>query len=118
MAKKADGAAELERRLAAFEAEHPQGWHHGDWLALLDDLRSVGVDVSDEGALGRRLERVHLEATLARLGVRNLGPRRRSAVAEHFGTLWALRRAGAEEIAAVPGLTPALARSLREALDR
>ncbi|MBM4437370.1 MAG: excinuclease ABC subunit UvrC [Actinobacteria bacterium] len=45
-----------------------------------------------------------------------IGPTRKRALLRHFGSVGRLRAASAEEIAAVPGLTAATAKALKEAL--
>jgi excinuclease ABC subunit C len=57
---------------------------------------------------------VRLSASLASL--RGVGPRRVEALGDHFGTLWALRHASVEEIAAVPGVPRALAERISSAV--
>jgi excinuclease ABC subunit C len=49
-------------------------------------------------------------------GVAGLGPARRKALLNHFGSLKKLRAATEDEIAAVPGIGPQLARTVVEAL--
>ncbi|HEX6328357.1 MAG TPA: excinuclease ABC subunit UvrC [Jiangellaceae bacterium] len=49
-------------------------------------------------------------------GVPGLGPARRKALLNHFGSLKKLRAATEDEIAAVPGIGPQLARAVVEAL--
>jgi excinuclease ABC subunit C len=48
--------------------------------------------------------------------VPGLGPTRRAALLKHFGSVKKLRLAGAEEIAEVPGIGPALAATVAAAL--
>jgi len=48
--------------------------------------------------------------------VPGIGPARRKALLKHFGSLEAVREASVEELAAVPGMTPAAAQSVREGL--
>jgi excinuclease ABC subunit C len=49
-------------------------------------------------------------------GVAGLGPARRKALLNHFGSLKKLRAATEDEIAAVPGMGPQLARAVVQAL--
>jgi excinuclease ABC subunit C len=49
-------------------------------------------------------------------GVAGLGPARRKALLNHFGSLKKLRGATEDEIAGVPGIGPQLARAVVEAL--
>ncbi len=46
-----------------------------------------------------------------------IGPKRRRALLERFGSLEALRKATVEEIASVPGITPKLALKIKEFLE-
>ena len=48
--------------------------------------------------------------------VPGIGPARRKALLKHFGSLEAVRVASLEELAAVPGMTPTAAQSVREGL--
>jgi excinuclease ABC subunit C len=48
--------------------------------------------------------------------VHGIGPARRKALLQHFGSVEAIRQASIEEIAAVPGMNLAAAQSLRESL--
>lgn len=106
----------LAAALRGFAAERPGGWSHDDWLRLLHDLRERGLDVSDPDAVGRRLEAERLALVLGR--VRGMGPRRVAAVVERFGTVWELRHAPVDEIAAVPNVPRALAERVREEVGR
>ncbi|MFW5933821.1 MAG: helix-hairpin-helix domain-containing protein, partial [Actinomycetota bacterium] len=45
-----------------------------------------------------------------------IGPGRRQALLRHFGSLAAVRRAGVEELAEVPGVSPTLAATVRDHL--
>ena len=109
-AKKASASqqkAERTAELRAFVAEHPDGWNHHEWTELLDRLRERGHETGDADSIGAELELERLSSSLA--GLSGVGPRRVEALARHFGTLWALRHASPEEIAAVPGIPRALA---------
>jgi excinuclease ABC subunit C len=48
--------------------------------------------------------------------VPGIGPKRRSALLKHFGSLDAVRKASVEELAAVPGMTRKAAEQLKESL--
>ncbi len=50
--------------------------------------------------------------------VPGIGPKRRRALLEHFGTWDALRQASVEDLARVPGISPALARRVWQALHQ
>jgi excinuclease ABC subunit C len=57
------------------------------------------------------------EAVTSQLdGVPGIGPARRKALLNHFGSIDAIRLASVEELAALPGMTEAAARSIREHL--
>lgn len=106
----------MEKHLVAFIEAHPDGWDHQDWLGLLAELEADGVDVNDTQAIGRELERQRLAWELRRQNVRGLGPRRIEALVDRFGTLYALRRAGADEIAEIKTIHAGLAEDVVEAL--
>jgi DNA ligase (NAD+) len=59
-----------------------------------------------------RRKRIPLTRFINALSIRNVGPQVARALAEHFGSLAALRQATAEEIAVVPGVGPAMAQSV------
>ena len=106
----------VNQRLEAFVGDHPEGWDHEGWLALLSDLEQAGADVSDPDEIGRALERARLASTLRSKKVQGLGPKRIEAVVERFGTLWNLNHATADEIAEIPTVPAALAQSVSQAL--
>lgn len=92
-----------------FIQTHPDGWGHGDWLGLLAELESNGVDISDPDAIGAELERERLAWELRRRAVPGLGPKRIDAVVSRYGSLWSLRQAGAEDLASIRTIPGALA---------
>jgi excinuclease ABC subunit C len=49
-------------------------------------------------------------------GVPGIGPKRRSALLKHFGSIDAIRAASVEELAAVPGMTRKVAEQLKGSL--
>ncbi len=108
----------LDTELKDFVGGHIHGWSHGDWDRLLSDLAAEGHDVSDRDLVGLRLERAHILATLERLELKGVGVKRRERLADHFPTLWALRHATVEDLAAVPTFHRGLAETLHEALTR
>lgn len=108
----------LDARLKDFADLHIHGWGHEDWDGLVKELAADGHDVSDTGALGLRLERMHILTTLERLALPGIGAKRRERVADHFPTLWRLRQADVEELAAIPTFHRALAETLHEGLAR
>lgn len=107
----------LLRELRSFVQEHPHGWSHDEWLGLLFHLSQKGIDTGDEEAIGRALERERLLHTLGNLGIQGLGPKRREALALHFGTLWNLMEATPDEIAGVQGLHRSLAHQIADVLQ-
>lgn len=104
--------ASLRADLREFIGARPKGWNHDQWIALLDDLRGRGHDVSDTAAIGMSLERerlaVHLEA------IPGMGPRRVESLVGRFHTLYSLRQAGADELAELPGMNRALAERVHQ----
>jgi hypothetical protein len=106
----------LTERLEAFIENHPDGWDHTEWLALLAELRQAGVD-REPDEIGWLLENERLAAALRGFGVRGLGPKRIDAVVQRFGSLWNLRQASPEAIADIDIIPSKLAGSVRAALD-
>jgi len=104
-------------QLRAFVQNHPHGWSHDEWLGLLYHLSEDGIDTRDEGHIGLALERERLLHTLGNLGIKGLGPKRREALADRFGSLWTLMEASPEEIAGVPGIQRSLAEQLADVLQ-
>jgi hypothetical protein len=104
--------ANLRADLREFISARPRGWNHDQWIALLDDLRGRGHDVSDTSAVGMSLERerlaVHLEA------IPGMGPRRVESLVGRYHTLYSLRQAGADELAELPGMNRALAERVHQ----
>lgn len=106
----------MQDRLRAFVDSHPGGWDHHAWLELITDLSRDGHDTSDGEAIGRELERERVRAVLEGAGVKGLGPKRRDALVAHFGSLWALRHASADEIAELPRVNKELAEAILGAI--
>jgi len=104
-------------QLRAFVQSHPHGWSHDEWLGLLYHLAQNGIDTHDEGHIGLALERERLLHTLGNLEIKGLGPKRREALANRFGSLWGLMEASPEEIADVPGIQRSLAEQLADVLQ-
>lgn len=98
---------QLRDDLRDFASARPSGWGHEDWLAFLDTLKERGHDTSEPDAIGRKLERERLAVVLST--VPGLGPKRMEALVERFETLWSMRHASADEVAAVPGIPRSLA---------
>jgi hypothetical protein len=106
----------LAGTLRDFIARHPSGWSHQDWLQLLEDLSRKGADTSNPDRIGADLERERLRVVLEGLSLKGLGPKRRDALASHFGSLWALKQASLDEVAGLPSFHRGLAKALEEAL--
>ncbi|HEX6041806.1 helix-hairpin-helix domain-containing protein [Longimicrobium sp.] len=100
--------------LRAFAVARPGGWNHDDWVSFLEHLSTQGHDISDAEGIGRRLEQERLGVILS--GVQGLGPKRVQSLVDQFGTLWSLRHAGADDVAAVSGMTRPLAERVVEDL--
>jgi NAD-dependent DNA ligase len=103
-------------QLRAFVDAHPHGWNHLDWLELLAGLTDSGVDTTNPDQIGTALEQERVLACLEGLEIKGLGPKRREALAAHFGGLWNLEHASADDIAQVPSFHPALAKAIHKAL--
>jgi len=104
----------LQADLRAFATARPGGWNHEDWIAFLAHLGERGHDVSDPEGIGSRLEQERLAVVLG--GIGGLGPKRVQSLVERFHTLWSMRHAGADEVAAVPGMTRPVAQRLADEL--
>ena len=103
-------------QLRTFVTAHPHGWNHHEWLELLAELTDEGVDTTDPDVIGTALEEERVLAFLEGLDLKGLGPKRREALAAHFGRLWDLRHASAEDIAQVPSFHAGLAEAVHKAL--
>ena len=80
-------------------------------LHLIQQIRDEAHRFAITGHRARRA-RVRRESSLE--GIPGLGPKRRAALLRHFGGLQAIARAGAEELAKVPGISRGLARAIYE----
>jgi hypothetical protein len=110
-AKRMTRRPDLRKDLRDFASGRPQGWEHEDWLNFLESLQNRGHDIRDREAIGVALEKERLDLALS--GVKGIGPQKRAALIEAYGTLWALRKADASEIAAAGGLTSSLAERIK-----
>jgi excinuclease UvrABC nuclease subunit len=108
----------VDAALKEFVDRHIHGWSDQDWRALVASLSEEGHDVGDTGTIGLRLERAHILATLERLSLPGIGPRRREHVADHFPSLWALRNATVEQLTELPSFHRGLADTLHDGLKR
>jgi hypothetical protein len=100
--------------LRQFIAEHPTGWGHDEWLALLGQLRAQGHDVDDPDAVGATLERERLSIALGR--VDGIGAQRIRSLSERYGSLWNLRQAGVEDLARSSRLPRAVAERIQSVI--
>lgn len=105
---------DLRKDLRDFAAGRPQGWGHDDWLKFLESLKSRGHNINDQEAIGLALERERLDVALG--SIKGLGPQRRQALVDRYGTLWALRGADASEIARSGNLPADLAQRVKSEL--
>jgi DNA ligase (NAD+) len=78
-------------------------------LERMGEKSAENVMRSIEGARGRPLERL-----VAGLGIRHVGNRVAHVLAEHFGSLEAMEKATAEELAAVNEIGPVIAESVHD----
>lgn len=108
----------IDARLKEFVNEHIHGWSHDDWQRLVEDLAADGHPVEDARDLGLRLERAHILATLERLSLPGVGPKRREHVADRYASLWQLRHASVEELSELPTFHRGLAETLHDGLAR
>ncbi|HEU0053558.1 MAG TPA: helix-hairpin-helix domain-containing protein [Longimicrobium sp.] len=105
---------DLAADLRAFAVARPEGWNHDDWLAFLAHLAGRGHDTSDADGIGLRLERERLGVMLE--GVQGMGPRRVQTLVDRYDTLYSIRAAGVDELAALPGMNRPLAEKVRQSL--
>ncbi len=103
-------------RLRAFVKRHPEGWSHHEWLELLAELSDTGVETRDPERIGSALERERVLSVLEATPVKGLGPKRRVALADRFGTLWSLKQASVDDVAALPSFHRAFAEALLDAI--
>jgi len=106
----------MKEHLKDFVERHPEGWNHDEWLGLLSELQSDGTDVSQPDALGVQLEKTRLAWVLDHNPVPGLGPKRRAALVDRFGTLGQLRSASIDDVAGVPSINKALAEKVVSAI--
>ena len=106
----------MQDRLKTFVERHPEGWNHEEWLGLLSELQREGQDVPEPATVGRELEMIRLEAELERRAVRGIGPKRRAALVDRFGSFGGLRMASIEDVAQVPSITKTLAEKVVRAV--
>ena len=104
----------LDAKIERFVAEHPGGWGHAEWTGLLDALRAEGEEVEDEGAIGLAVERARLAATLGQ--VKSVGPQRIKVIIDRYETIWSLRGAPVEELAASTKIPLALAERIKQSV--
>ena len=107
----------MKNHLKEFVERHPDGWNHDDWLGLLSELQSDGTDVSQPEAVGVQLEKTRLRWMLDKHPVPGLGPKRRAALVDRFGTLGHLRSASVDDVADVPSINKSLAQKVVSAID-
>lgn len=83
-------------------------------LFLLQRVRDEAHRFAVAGHRARR-QRQNLRSLLEE--VPGVGPKRRQALLARFGSLEAIRQASVEELAQVPGISQALARQIKQALE-
>jgi hypothetical protein len=109
------GRVDLRKDLRDFASGRPQGWGHDDWIRFLEDLQSRGHDIRDREAIGIALEKERLDVALTPL--RGMGPQRRAALVERYGTIWNLRNAPVAEIAQTARVPTDLAERVKAELS-
>lgn len=102
---------DLRGELRHFASAMPQGWGHQDWIEFLESLQERGHNINDREAIGLALERERLDLVLD--AIRGVGPQRRRALIERYGTLWNLRNAEVEEIARIAKMPRSLAEEVK-----
>lgn len=106
----------LREELRSFVTEHRDGWGHGQWESLLRRLGDSGFDTAQPDTIGLELERERVLVVLEEIGVRGLGPKRREAVADTFGSIWRLKHASVDDLKKLSALPTDLAERLHTAL--
>jgi len=106
----------MRERLRTFVERHPGGWNHEEWLGLLSELEGAGADVSEPSAVGHELEKTRLAWELDRRSVPGLGPKRRAALVDRFGSFWRLQGASIEDVTEVRTINEALAEKVLGAI--
>lgn len=101
----------LQKDLRDFASARPEGWNHEDWVGFLESLQSRGHDIADRESIGVALEKERLDLALS--GVKGVGPQRRQALIEKYGTLWSLRGADPDEIAKTANMPRSLAERIK-----
>jgi hypothetical protein len=88
----------------------------GESVAVADPADEE-VDGEAEGAAATVAEREEAEDPVDPLAdIRGLGPNRREALLDRFGSVEAIRDAEVSELTAVPGVSPGLARAIKNHL--
>ena len=105
----------LKKDLRDFASGRPEGWNHEDWLDFLENLRDRGHDIRDREAIGVALEKERLDVALSR--VKGVGPQRRAALVDRYGTIWDLRNAEADEIARHGNIPLPLAEKVKQEMQ-
>lgn len=100
--------------LRQFVAEHPHGWGHNEWLALLHHLQERGHGIDNVEQIGGHLERERLSTVLQQ--VPGVGPQRIKSIAERYGSVWNLRHANVDELAESAKIPRSLAQRIKEQL--
>jgi len=106
----------MQDRLKTFVERHPEGWNHDEWLGLLSELEREGQNVPEPAAVGRQLEMIRLERELDRRAVPGIGPKRRAALIDRFGSFGGLRTASIDDVAQVPSINKSLAEKVVSAV--
>jgi len=106
----------MRQALRSFVADHRDGWGHGHWESLLQHLKRGGFDTARPDDIGRELERERVRVILEGVGIRGLGPKRREAVVDEFGSLWDLKHASVDELTERSEIPRSLAERLHAAL--
>ena len=112
----ATGNSGFKGYLRDFVSAHDNGWSHREWLGLLAELTDAGYDTTDPDHIGMALERARVELILEQASVKGLGPQRRAALADNFGTAWNLQHASVDDLSGIPGLHRRLAQAIHRAL--
>jgi len=115
IAKKDPGKGEHQDKIyLAGRANAVQFGRDMDLLLFLQRIR----DEAHRWAIGYQRKRRQMTGMHSELDqIAGIGPKRKSMLLKHFGGVDQIRRASLEALAALPGITPQLARTMKSALS-
>jgi excinuclease ABC subunit C len=100
-----------EKLHMAYEKKIMRLTHSSPALHLIQQIRDEAHRFAITGHRARRAKKMTSSPLLA---VEGIGDKRRQALLKHFGGLQAVKKAGAEDLAKAPGISPKLAQQIYE----